>query len=200
MRDPAQLTPKCSSEPQTHLFGPSLNELSAGDLSWLGARGGQVGRVRILSPGPRPGPGTQDCSAQPLNSLRVRSGRSRPLQPQSSGLRPPSDSQAQPAAACLEAPTGGEEACRGPEGCRPVPSTPVTHFPRPLPAECGHVVSLAPSPGSISSPAQVSCPLHLLPAFQLVPVCCGFCLKMPGMSSLFCLSPGLAFAKSPLPN
>ena len=27
---------------------------------------------------------------------------------------------------------------------------------------------------------------------------CSFCLKMPGMSSLFCLSPGLAFAKSSL--
>lgn len=100
------------------------------------------------------------------------------------------------AAAHLVALTGGEKACRGPEGCRPVPSTPVTHFPRLLSAECGHVVSLAPSPGSISSPAQVSCPPHLLPAFQLVPMSCGLCLKMSGMSSLFCLSPGLAFAKS----
>lgn len=36
------------------------------------------------------------------------------------------------------------------------------------------------------------------PSFPVGSMTCSFCLKMPGTSSLFCLSPGLAFAKSPL--
>ena len=175
MHDPAQLTPECSSEPQTHLFGPSLNELSAGDLSWLGARGWAGGQSE------------QPLSQSPARSRHSRRQRSVPEQPPcpfwtilaapaSVLWAAPSLWQPSPAS-CLslpaarpEAPTGGEKACRGPEDSSPVPATPVAHFPQPLSAECGRAVSLAPSPGSTSSPGQgLPRPPHLLPAFQSVP-------------------------------
>ena len=135
-----QLAAKSSPEPQTHLFGPSLNELSASDLNWLRARaraGGQSEHLSSRSPA-RSRHSRQQCSVseqalcpswKTLATLAsVLWAPAPPLAAKPSQLPPAPDAH-------LEAPTGREEVCRGPEDCSPGLFTPAAHFLRSLSAE-----------------------------------------------------------------